>query len=126
MSAIFRNSKAFSFDSYVVFATKNLMGASNEAMEIVKQPPAVEGGESYMNEAHKVMFEGLASPRELLKMEKYGFAQLSRELNNPEVDGLEIKWYNWVRNVVTRAAADAVYGPENPVARDPSLIDRLW
>jgi hypothetical protein len=126
VSAVFRNSKAFSFDPYVVIATKRAVGASPEAMEIIEKPPEVEGGESYMSGAHKAMFEGLASPRELLKMEKYGFALLSKEINNAAIDGLETKWYNWVRNLITRAAADAVFGPGNAASRDSSLVDRLW
>jgi hypothetical protein len=126
VSAVFRNAKAFSFDPYVVIATERLLGASNEAMEIIRKPPAVQGGESYMTGAHKAAFESLASPHELLKMEKRSFARLSNELNSLAVDGVEVKWYNWVRNLITRAAADAIFGPENPVARQPSLVDRLW
>ena len=126
VSAIFRNSKAFSFDPYVVIATKRAVGASAEAMEIISKPPEVEGGESYMSGAHKAMFEGLASTQELLKMEKRGFALLSKEVNNIATDGLETQWYNWVRNLLTRAAADAVFGPGNAAARDFSLVDRLW
>lgn len=126
VSAVFRNAKAFSFDPYVVIATKRAIGASPEAMEIIEKPSEVEGGESYMSGAHKAMFEGLASTQELLKMEKHSFVLLSKEINSIPIDGLETKWYNWARNILTRAAADAIFGQGNAAARDPSLVDRLW
>ena len=103
-----------------------MLGSSEESMKIVYSPDPVPGADSYTDGAHKAIYGGLAQLEELMKMEKYAFAQLAKEINDPNLNGLETKWYLWVRNVVSRAAADAVYGPDNPVKRDPSLIDRLW
>lgn len=79
-----------------------------------------------MGDIHKVIYDALASTRALLDMERNAFAVLAKHLNEIGTDGLQIKWYKWIRDTITRTAADAVYGPENPVATDPSLIDLVW
>ena len=32
----------------------------------------------------------------------------------------------WLRDVVTMATSEALYGPENPLRKDPSLLEDLW
>jgi hypothetical protein len=102
------------------------MDVTGETLEIIKKPPVVEGGESYLNDIHRAMYDGLASPQALLDMERDSFRAIAIYFNEIGSDGLKVKWYRWLRDTISRASADAMYGPENPVADDPSLIDSVW
>jgi hypothetical protein len=97
-----------------------------EIMEIIKKPAEFEGGDFYLNDVHRAMYDGLASPQALLDMERDSFRTIAMYFNKIGTDGLQVKWYRWLRDIISRAAADAMYGPDNPVANDPSLIDAVW
>jgi hypothetical protein len=34
--------------------------------------------------------------------------------------------YLWARDLMTMATCEALYGPENPLAKHPSLMEDLW
>lgn len=97
-----------------------------DILEIIKKPAEVEGGASYMVDVHRAMYDGLASPKALLDMERDSFRTIAMYFNQIGTDGIEVKWYRWLRDTISRAAADAMYGSDNPVANDPSLIDAVW
>lgn len=126
IAAIFRNAKAFSFEPFLLQSTEHIMHVKGETLDIVKKPAEVEGGEFYLNDVHRAMYDGLASPQALLDMERDSFRTIAMYFNEIGTDGLETKWYKWLRDTISRAAADAMYGPDNPVVHDPSLIDRVW
>jgi hypothetical protein len=126
IAAIFRNAKAFSFEFFLLQSTERVMDVKWDIMEIIKKPAEVEGGESYLNDVHRAMHDGLASPQALLDMERDSFRTIAMYFNQIGTDGIEVKWYRWLRDTISRAAADAMFGPDNPVANDPSLIDAVW
>jgi len=43
-----------------------------------------------------------------------------------EGEGERIQLFGWVKEVVTKAAATALYGPSNPITSDSSLVESLW
>jgi len=102
------------------------MGATRETLEIIKKPAEVEGGDFYLNDVHRAMYDGLASPQALRDMERDSFRAIAMYFNKIGTDGQEVKWYRWLRDTISRAAADGMYGPDNPVADNPSLIDNVW
>lgn len=126
IAAIFRNGKVFSFDPFLFQTSEKVMDIQGKYLEIIKKPLEVEGGENYMADIHKAMYDALASPQALLDMERDAFGLLAKYLNGIATDGVETKWYRWIRDVISSAAADAMYGPDNPVTQDPSLIDTVW
>ena len=62
IAPIFRNAKAFSFEPFLLQSTEHLLDVTGETLEIIKKLPVVEGGKSYLNDIHKAMYDGLASP----------------------------------------------------------------
>jgi len=102
------------------------MDVKGNTLEIIKKPAEVEGGDFYLNDVHKAMYDGLASPQALVDMERDSFKTIAMYFNQIGTDGIEVKWYRWLRDTISRAAADAMYGPDNPVAYDSSLIDAVW
>jgi hypothetical protein len=102
------------------------MDVKGKILDIIKKPPKVEGGNCYLNDIHRAMYDGLASPQALIDMERDNFRTIAVHFNGVGTDGMETKWYRWLRDIISSAAADAMYGPDNPVAHDPSLIDTVW
>jgi hypothetical protein len=83
-------------------------------------------GHSYLNEHHKLMLEALSPGTGLSELNKGVLDKVAEHLN--VIDGGEKKvgLYRWVRDVLTLATADALYGPHDPMNADHSLIDNLW
>jgi len=83
-------------------------------------------GDSYLNEHHKLMLEALSPGTGLSELNKGVLDKVAEHLN--VIDGGEKKvgLYRWVRDVLTLATADALYGPHDPMNADHSLIDNLW
>lgn len=102
------------------------MDAKEDIMEIIKKPQEVEGADFYMNDVHRAMYDGSAPPQALLDMERDSFKAIAMCFNQIGTDGLEVKWYRWLRDTISRAAADAMYGSDKPVVHDPSLIETVW
>src|ERR1700736_2123976 len=73
IAAIFRNAKTFSFEPFLLQSTEHVLDVKGETLDIIKKPAEVEGGEFYMNDVHKAMYDGLASPQALINMERDSF-----------------------------------------------------
>lgn len=102
------------------------MDVKGETLNLIKKPPEVEGGNCYLTDIHRAMYDGLASPQALIDMERDSFRTIATYFNGIGTDGLETKWYRWLRDTISITAANAMYGPDNPVAHDASLIDAIW
>lgn len=47
-------------------------------------------------------------------------------LNGINDHGESFGLYRWIRDALTLATADALYGTKSPLNNDHSLIDHLW
>jgi cytochrome P450 len=85
-------------------------------------------GDSFMNENHKIMVEALGPGPGLLELNNGVLNQLAKSLNETGAGGRaeKVGLYKWMRDVLTMATAESLYGAHNPVADDPSLTDSLW
>jgi hypothetical protein len=71
------------------------------------------------------MLEALSPGTGLSELNKGVLDKVAEHLN--VIDGGEnVGLYRWVRDVLTLATADALYGPHDPMNADHSLIDNLW
>jgi hypothetical protein len=102
------------------------MNVKGDTLDRIKKPREVEGGNCYLSDIHRAMYDGLASPQALMDMERDSLRTIATYFNGIGTDGLETRWYRWLRDTVSHAAADAMYGPNNPVTHDSSLIDAVW
>ena len=67
-------------------------------------------------------------PDRIRDMHERAFEVIAGRLNDDDLlrgKRLRVETRVWLREVTTRAAASAMYGRENPIAWDPSLIEDL-
>jgi hypothetical protein len=63
----------------------------------------------------------------LLRMNVKALAYIAETLNGIEGEGMRVSnLYTWLRDFMTMATAEGIFGSQNPVMEDPSLIDALW
>lgn len=123
VQAAMRN-KNMTFDVFGIEFAQRVMGITDEAAAIIKGPGGVE--ESLAPEtmaAIKVAMTG----QNLYRMNVSALTFIATRLNTfgPTVDVPNL--YRWLRELMTMATAEALYGPSNnPLREDPSLIDALW
>jgi hypothetical protein len=83
-------------------------------------------GDSYLNEHHKLMIEALSPGTGLSELNKGVLDKVAEHLNVIDGEEKKVGLYRWVRDVLTLATADALYGSHDPMNADYSLIDNLW
>ncbi|KAJ3537864.1 hypothetical protein NM208_g6147 [Fusarium decemcellulare] len=68
------------------------------------------------------------APHHIHRMNANALAYVAQTLNAIGSDNELVvpNIYLWVRDLMTMATSEALYGPQNPIAKDPSLIDDLW
>jgi hypothetical protein len=122
----FRIPKVLSFEPFVIESSRRAFNITEEGMKIIEAPPKVEGGENYLSAIHKSMFEAMAPGASLLEMNSRVLATMAQYLDQIGNDEQPMNLYQWVRDVLTIATADALYGPKNPVSDNKKLVDYLW
>lgn len=83
-------------------------------------------GDSFLNENHRVMVESLSPGTGLSELSRGVLEKVAASLNVIDESGEKLGLYRWIRDVLTLATADALYGPGSPLNGDHSLIDCLW
>lgn len=71
--------------------------------------------------------KGAMQGQHLFRMNARALAYVADELNGLGPEGLRIpSLYRWLRDFMTMATSEGIYGSQNPVREDPSLIEALW
>ncbi|PVH85028.1 cytochrome P450 [Cadophora sp. DSE1049] len=137
IQAAYRNTKSFDFGSFVVESSQRAFNIGEQGMKIIRgetspdydpNGPFLNGnnGDSFLNENHKIMVESLSPGTGLSELNQGVLEKVAASLNVINEDGETFGLYRWVRDVLTLATADALYGSESPLNTDHSLIDCLW
>lgn len=123
--AVQRASSTLDFDEIIVQATPRLVGLSNEAVNILRDNNAKQEGRTRM--VHRG--HGMIS-RPLLAHNIEAVSQLQLDhfttWVNEIKDGQQVDMYKLITTEVAAASMFSFYGPKNPFAVDPKLIDRFW
>jgi hypothetical protein len=113
----FRN-KDLSYEPFELEFAQRVLGLSNELMAPVRVP-------GVMGRFHRAVHGALAAEH-LHKMNATMLNEVGTYMNGLagtfEVDSL----YLWIRNTITMATSDMLFGSHNPVKQDPTLVDSLW
>ncbi len=73
------------------------------------------------------LIKGAMQGQSLYRMNVAALTYIAGQLHDIGDDGLRIpNLYRWLRHFMTWATSEALYGKENPVRKDPSLIEALW
>jgi len=136
IQAAYRNTKAFDFGSFVVESAERLFEISEQGMKIMRgetapgydpNGPFLNGnnGDSFLNEDHRRMVATLSPGPALLELRTAVLDRVAGSVNGIG-DGEKFGMYRWMRDILTIASAEAIYGPENPFSNDPALVNALW
>ncbi|KAF2021402.1 cytochrome P450 [Aaosphaeria arxii CBS 175.79] len=121
-----RTSTTMSFGELVLQVAPRLVGLKPETREILKDQKAVDEGRDRMGEA---VLHGVIEPLLSIKsMSIIGHTQLrnfAEHINNIK-DGFETDLYEYINSVTTLATMNTFYGPNNPFAVRPELVDHFW
>jgi hypothetical protein len=124
-AAAFRNSKEIDFDSIVKAASCKLVGFDQHGKDIVCYEPK-NGEGSYITELHHEMYSSLGKGPGLLQTNARVLNCLAQYLNLVDVKPQSKNLFRWMRDFYTVASAEALYGLNNPIAKDPGLIQSTW
>jgi hypothetical protein len=122
----FRNPKALSFEPFIIESSRRSFNIKEESMKIIETLPEVEGGENYMSAIHHTMYQAMAPGQSLLEMNSRVLTTMAQYLDQIGTVEQPKRLYRWTRDVLTIAAANALYGAKNPVSDNNKLIDCLW
>ncbi|TVY58901.1 5-beta-cholestane-3-alpha,7-alpha-diol 12-alpha-hydroxylase [Lachnellula cervina] len=136
IQAAYRNTKAFDFGTFVVESSERLFGISEAGMKIMRgetapgydlNGPPLNGnnGDSFLNDHHNLMIEILSPGPALRELKSEVLDRVAGSLDDLGRRG-KVELYEWTRDVLTIASAEAIYGPENPFSSDPKLVNALW
>ncbi|CZT49275.1 related to cytochrome P450 8B1 [Rhynchosporium secalis] len=137
VQAAYRNTKTFDFGSFIVESSQRAFNIGEQGMKIMRgetspdfdpSGPYLNGnnGDSFLNEHHRIMVESLAPGLGLSELNRGVLERVAASLNAVNREGETGGLYRWVRDVLTLATADVLYGPQSPVNNDHSLVDNLW
>ncbi|KAJ0339901.1 hypothetical protein COL922a_003930 [Colletotrichum nupharicola] len=123
VQSAYRN-KDLSFEPFAVdFAQKDL-GLSNDVAELLRETDLVP---DFFGVIHPAL-NGAHLHRMNANALKYVSAELDRIGGGVgDESGLDVpNLFAWVRRVMTLATTEGLYGVENPLMKDLTLIDDLW
>jgi hypothetical protein len=115
VSAVQRNAKTISFDPILTTVAERLAGITGPELEALKEEETGGGG------AHRKVVHSMAPSLiglGLDAMNKAMLANLENFINALETQDQAFDLWAWTRHVISIASTDAVFGPENPYAKD--------
>ena len=121
---MFRNSKNLSFDPIADRGTARIVQIRDEHMKKLGVVPA-ESQVSHRDSIMKGLHVSLQAGAPLLQMNSRALNRFASFLDNIDTTEKPINLHRWVRDNFSLASADAMYGPENPIAEDSSLIQAM-
>ncbi|KUJ15899.1 cytochrome P450 [Mollisia scopiformis] len=121
--AIFRDTKALSFNPFVIEFTRRVMKARDHVMNVI----SVNDGENdHFDSIHHVTQRSFAHVPAVLETNQRVLNGLARYLNGVDTSGQFVQLFDWIRNAYTVVTAEALYGNVNPISEDPKLVKNIW
>lgn len=115
MALIHRHSRTLTFSDIITLQLTRTMGFTPSMWEHYKDKPTER-------EAHKAQHANLA-PNKIHDMHERSFNVLSDSLD--VTSEVTVRIGPWLRGIMMRAGATALYGEDNPLAWDSSLIEEM-
>lgn len=116
--AVHRN-KALTFEPFAVDFAQRELGFDDEKFRLIKETTLLA---EFFEGIHAAM-----TPTNVRRMNANALRYVAEVLSKTGDKPFETSnSFIWVRDLITIATADALYGPENPLKKDPSLLNELW
>lgn len=120
-----RASSTLSFDELIIEVFVRLVGANADTLRILRDPTAKEEGRTrVISRAHDVINPQLALSRlgDVSEKQLKHFGDFFNNIQNE----LETRLFDILTRQLTAASMHSFYGPENPFALHPELVDAFW
>ncbi|OCT48058.1 putative cytochrome P450 [Cladophialophora carrionii] len=124
-----RQHKDLAFYNVILEVTRRLLGLNSDTMRIIMTNVNREEGDwGLMPKMHDMFSDVLGRGESLKELTRLQMTLFSDMLNEIAIrgDSVEIGLFEWIKSIFAFANAKALYGPENPFAVDPSLVDAFW
>lgn len=134
-AAVQRSSRALSFTPIIPEVTERILGLDKATKEIASRNLDPGPGETkgFLAEIQDMTYSWLGPGDYLSELT----LQAAREVNyevSQYINIIELRasgsetvdLLGWVQRLVTISTAKYLYGPDNPIARDPSLVEAFW
>ncbi|KAJ0359266.1 hypothetical protein COL154_008410 [Colletotrichum chrysophilum] len=117
--AVHRN-KDLSFEPFALEFAQRELGFDNDTLKILRDS-------TLMPEFFDGIHAGM-TPTNVRRMNANALRYVAKVLEDiPAGEAFETtNFFLWVRNLMTLATAEALYGPANPLAKDASLMEEVW
>jgi hypothetical protein len=127
VEAVLRNPRSFTFPLGVLFSKRSLAG-TGRVLDVLEFVPTAKSESSCTQDVHAALYGPMGQGEVKAGMNARLLGNLAEYLNKlgGEGEGDKIELFGWVKDVITKATAGALYGPSNPIATDSSLVDSLW
>ncbi|KAJ7823956.1 cytochrome P450 [Mycena olivaceomarginata] len=134
-AAVQRASKVLSFTPIIPEVTERILGLDKATVEIARKnlDPAPGEERGFLADIQEMVYTWLGPGDYLSELTSAAANQLKAEvadyiaaLRTQRVDGGRVDLLAWVRHSVTVATAQYLYGPQNPIAENPSLEQAFW
>lgn len=79
-----------------------------------------------MQQLHHAMYGALSQGEGLRGMNHGVLGKLAEELNEIDGKGRKVEMMDWLKGLYGKASAEMLYGVENPVKWDESIISGIW
>ena len=121
-----RNNKTLQFDPMVPELLPRVLGMDSKAVAILKNNCTQVGGRfGILADIHQEMASAMATGPTLDNMLVATVDELRVELRR-NISAQPVDLLEWTMHIFTLATARALYGPQNPIAVDPSLEADFW
>ncbi|GKT50810.1 25-hydroxycholesterol 7-alpha-hydroxylase [Colletotrichum spaethianum] len=120
IQSVYRN-RDLSFEPFAVEFAQRELGFNNATLKIIQESTLVP---EFFDGIHKSM-----TADNLHRMNANALAYVSNALDNVCKGSAAFEATNffvWVRDLMTMATAEALYGPNNPLRKDASLMEDTW
>ncbi|KAI6834317.1 hypothetical protein KC340_g12935 [Hortaea werneckii] len=129
--AFHRASKTLSFHDLVAPTLQSILGLDPGTLQIFTENLNNERGDrsGVLWEIHDLVKRVLApGSKSLQEVNQVFFDEIATHLNAlPRGEGTEpVELWTWVGRIVSMSSTSAMYGPFNPFALEPSLVDDFW
>ncbi|KAI5923403.1 cytochrome P450 [Camillea tinctor] len=128
-ASVQRASRALSFTPIIPPATERVLGLDAPTMDIVRQnlDPGPGDQRGFLADIQDMVYAWLGPGPYLSELTLSAAQELQREItSSPSPASSPTDLLVWTRHLVTPATARYLYGPCNPLARDPSLEGAFW
>lgn len=123
--AVQRAASTLDLDELVAQATPRLVKLDAQTTRILQDPTAKEEGRTRMvTYAHSIINPPLAA-HNVWDISKSQLEHISDHINKSE-DGEEVDLYKFCTRELVAATMHSMYGPQNPFAVHPELLEKFW